>query len=278
MTAAMAFLIDVDRCTGCSLCIIACKDEHVGNGHSPWSRPQPDTGHFWMAVRAMERGRAPRVRMTYLPLMCQHCANAPCIKACPDAAIKTRTDGLVWIDPAACTGCGLCREACPYDVIYTNTELGIAQKCTGCAHRVDEGLLPRCADVCPHEAIAFGEQADRVVAGAGRGATLEVYHPEYRAQPRVHWMGLPRPWIAGTVIDGVADEVLSGATISALDLFEDRSVTVQSDEFGDFWIRGLDRDRKYRLEIRKDGYHTFRAVVPTDGDQDLGDIALSRSP
>lgn len=278
MTAAMAFLIDVDRCTGCSLCIIACKDEHVGNDHFPWTRPQPDTGHFWMAVRALERGRAPRVRMTYLPLMCQHCASAPCIKACPDAAIKTRADGLVWIDPAACTGCGLCREACPYGVIYTNTELGIAQKCTGCAHRVDEGLAPRCADVCPHEAIVFGEQADRRVAGAGGGAAPEVYHPEYRAQPRVHWMGLPRPWIAGTVIDGVADEVLSGATIGAVDLFEDRSVTVRSDEFGDFWVRGLARDRKYRLEIGKDGYRTFRAVVTTDGDQDLGDIVLSRLP
>jgi ferredoxin len=216
--------------------------------------------------------------MTYLPLLCQHCANAPCIKACPEGAIRTRPDGLVWIDPVPCTGCGLCREACPYDVIYTNSELGIAQKCTGCAHRVDQGALPRCADICPHDAIVFGDEGGRVVADAGRGATVEVYHPEYRAQPRVSWKGLPKPWIAGTVIDAVSDEVIPGAAITSVDLFEDGSVTVLSDEFGDFWVRGLQTARKYRLEISKHGYQDFRAVVTTDDEQDLGDVHLNRSP
>jgi tetrathionate reductase subunit B len=277
MTGKKSFLIDVDRCTGCSLCIIACKDEHVGSGYPPWTRPQPDTGHFWIAVRPMERGRTPRVRMTYLPLLCQHCGNAPCIKACPEDAIQRRDDGLVWIDPAACTGCGLCQEACPYDVIYMNAELGIAQKCMGCAHRVDEGALPRCADVCPHDAIVFGDETDRVFSEAGRAGELEVYHPEYKAQPRVSWKGLPKPWIAGTVIDAVSDEVLSGVAITSVDLFEDGSVTVRSDAFGDFWIRDLEKDRKYRLGIRKEGYEDFRAIVTTDGEQDLGNICLKRT-
>ena len=277
MTGKKAFLIDVDKCTGCSLCIIACKDEHVESAYPPWTRPQPDTGHFWIAVRALERGRTPRVRMSYLPLLCQHCANAPCIKACPEGAIKTRTDGLVWIDPVTCTGCGLCREACPYDVIYANRELGIAQKCTGCAHRVDDGALPRCADVCPHDAIVFDDEAGRVFTDAGRGQPLAVYHPEYKAQPRVYWRGLPKPWIAGTLVDAVSDEVIPGVTVTSVDLFEDGSVIVRSDEFGDFWIRGLDEGRKYRLEIRKDGYESFRAVVTTDGEQDLGEVRLTRS-
>ncbi len=264
------FLIDVDKCTGCKLCMIVCKDEHVESSYSPWTKPQPDTGQFWMDVKSLERGRVPRVRMSYLPVLCQHCENAPCVKACPDDAIKTREDGLVWIDPAACTNCGLCQPACPYDVIYMNDELGIAQKCTGCTHRVDEGALPRCADVCPHEAIVFGDEQD--------GTTHEVYHPEYRAEPRVHWKGLPKPWIAGIVIDADSDEVMSGVSVTSVDLFESGSVTVHSDEFGDFWMRGMEKDRKYRVEIKKEGYEDFLAVVTTDGDQDVGTVALKKSP
>lgn len=277
MTGKRTFLIDVDRCTGCHLCVIACKDEHVGNAHEPWARPQPDTGHFWVAVRSLERGRIPRVRMTYLPVFCQHCENAPCIKACPDGAIKRRDDALVWIDPGACTGCGLCPDACPYGVIYVNAELGIAQKCTGCAHRVDEGLAPRCVDICPHDAILFGEDADPAFRPGDGGRPLEVYHPEYLARPRVHWKGLPGPWIAGTVVDAASDEVLAGATVTAVDLFEDGATAAVSDGFGDFWIRGLEPHRKYQVAIRKDGYAGAVAIATTDGDQDLGEIRLERS-
>ena len=269
-----AFLIDVEKCTGCNLCIIACKDEHCGSTYAPWTKPQPNVGHFWVAVRAMERGRIPRVRMTYLPLLCQHCGNAACIKACPENAIKRRPDGLVWIDPAMCTGCGLCQPACPYDVIYMNADLNIAQKCTGCAHRADQGALPRCAEICPHDAIVFGDETgDAFKTSMG---TLEVYRPEYQAQPRVYWRGLPKPWIAGTVIDAVSDEVIVAATITLVDLLGDTSVTGQSDEFGDFWIRDLENNGRYKVKIGKDGYEDFFSIATTDGDQDLGNVSLQR--
>ena len=157
------FLIDAEKCTSCQLCVIACKDEHVGADYLPWTKAQPSTGQFWVDVHGMERGRIPRVKVSYLPLLCQHCTNAACVTACPENAIKRRDDGLVWIDQEACTGCGLCQEACPYDVIYMNADLGVAQKCTGCAHRVDAGMLPRCAEVCPHDVILFGEAGDEVL-------------------------------------------------------------------------------------------------------------------
>jgi len=271
------FIIDVDKCSGCNLCTIACKDEHVGSSYSPWTMPQPDTGHFWVGVQPVERGRIPRVRMSYLPLFCQHCANAACVKACPDNAIKTRDDGLVWIDHEACTGCGLCEQACPYDVIYMNGELGVAQKCTGCAHRVDEGSLPRCVEICPHDAIVFGDEAGSALGETAQGAAPEVYRPEYHAQPRVLWKGLPRPWIAGTVIDAAGDEVISGAAVSAIDLFEDGAVDVVSDAFGDFWIKGLQQGRKYKFEIKKEGYEGFLSIVTTDGVRDMGDIYLKKT-
>ena len=269
------FLIDADKCTGCQLCVVACKDEHVGSEYAPWTKPQPETGHFWIKVLSQERGHMPRLRVTHMPLLCQHCESAPCIKACPEGAIKTRPDGLVWIDPAKCTGCGLCQEACPYDVIYMNEELNLAQKCTGCAHRVDQGALPRCAEVCPHDAIVFGEETDETFRDAAQ--RFEIYHPEYRAEPRVYWKGLPRPWIAGMVVDAARDEVVTDAAVTLVDLFEDRKFTTRTDAFGDFWIRNLEKDRKYRVEIAKDGYETFRAVVTTAGDQDLGTVVLKKA-
>jgi len=264
------FLIDVDKCTGCKLCIVACKDEHVGAAYAPWTAPQPDTGQFWIDVKELERGQMPRVRMSYLPLNCQHCENAPCVKACPEDAINRRADGLVWIDPAACTGCGLCQPACPYDVIFMNGERNIAQKCTGCAHRVDAGELPRCAEVCPHDAIAFGDESDAALQGG------EAYRPEFHAAPLVKWKGLPKPWIAGMVIDAASDEVVAGAAVTAVDLFDDGSATATTDAFGEFWIRGREAGRKYRILIAKDGYEDVRAVVTTDGERDLGVVALKR--
>ena len=267
------FIVDADRCTACQLCVIACKDEHVGRGYAPWSQPQPDTGQFWIRIESKERGHIPRVRVTHLPIHCQHCADAPCIPACPTGAIKRRDDGLVWIDPALCNGCGLCQKACPYDVIYLNGDLNIAQKCTGCAHRVDEGLLPRCADICPHDAIVFTDDAARQNA-----ASLEVYRPDFMTKPTVYWKGLPKPWIAGTLIDPEREEVVAGAQVTAVDLSGSGRLSVQSDEFGEFWIKGLASGRSYRLEISHPGYQPFGAVVTTDGDQDAGEVFLKRNP
>jgi Fe-S-cluster-containing dehydrogenase component len=266
------FIVDADKCTACQMCVIACKDEHVGRGYAPWSAPQPDTGQFWIRIDSKERGQIPRVRVTHLPIHCQHCADAPCIPACAQGAIKRRDDGLVWIDPALCNGCGDCQKACPYDVIYLNQDLKIAQKCTGCAHRVDEGLLPRCADICPHEAIVF----TGLPAGAAtkHAEPLEVFHPEFMTQPTVYWRGLPKPWIAGMLIDAARDEVIAGATVTVTDLLEPDSVRVQSDEFGEFWIRGLTVGRQYSVDIVQPGYRPFRAIMTADRDQDMGEVCL----
>lgn len=270
------FLMDAEKCTGCSLCIIACKDEHVYSSYAPWTKPQAETGHFWMDVKPVERGSVPRVRMNYLPLLCQHCANAPCMKVCEHDAVKRRDDGLVWIDPAICTGCGDCQEACPYDVIYINEELNLAQKCTGCAHLVDAGLQPRCVDICPHGAILFGD-AKTLLKQAKGDKPHEAYHAEYQTEPLVRWNGLPKPRVAGAVIDVASDEVITDATITARDLIKDTSVTVQSDAFGEFWIRDLATARKYRIEITKKGYQDFHAILTINGDQDLGTVFLQRA-
>lgn len=266
------FFVDIDECTGCNLCLIACKDEHVGNAQYPWTGEQPDTGHFWMNLKTYERGQVPKVKVTYIPLFCQHCDNAPCMKVCPEDALYKREDGLVAIDQEKCTGCGLCEEACPYDVIYMNKELNVAQKCTGCAHLVDNGEIPRCADICPRDAIFFGDEDDpRLLKMKEKAGILR---PEFEAQPRVHYKGLPRPFVAGTVVDMEKQEVVEGVRINAVDLFNDARFDVVSDEFGDFWLRDLSENHKYRIQFEHEKYRTHTIVVTAERDLNLGDVSL----
>ena len=141
------FVIDVARCNGCYSCQIVCKDEHVGNDWTPYAKPQPDTGQFWLKQNEFVRGSVPKVKMHYQPVLCMHCDNAPCMAACKiEGAIYRRKDGLIIIDPVKCTGCKNCVDACPYKTIYFNEGLNIAQKCTGCAHLTGLGLEG--AEVC----------------------------------------------------------------------------------------------------------------------------------
>ncbi len=179
-------VIDLAICNGCHNCQVSCKDEHVGNDWTPIARPQPDTGQFWNKVINLERGTVPKVMVTYHHSICQHCEDAPCMKACPQEAIYRRPDGIVIIDPEKCRGNQLCLEACPYEnVIYFNDDLNIAQKCTFCAHLLDEGWTEtRCSDACPTGAFTFGEEADlkELIARA------ELLKPELPTRPRVYYL------------------------------------------------------------------------------------------
>jgi Fe-S-cluster-containing dehydrogenase component len=87
-----------------------------------------------------------------------HCDDPPCEEACPEEAIAKREDGIVILDYEKCTGCQLCMEACPFDVVDFDEGKGIAQKCNLCYQRVDNGLIPACADnVCLAHCIYFGD-------------------------------------------------------------------------------------------------------------------------
>ena len=105
------------------------------------------------------RGQVPKVRVSYVMHRCQHCENAPCMAAAPEAVYR-REDELVIVDPEKAAGRRELVEACPYGAIFWNEELAIPQKCTGCAHLVDAGEAPHCVDVCPHGALRFGDEED----------------------------------------------------------------------------------------------------------------------
>jgi len=269
-------VIDVAECVGCYCCQIACKDEHVGNDWTPYAKPQPDTGHFWLKIEEKERGSIPKVKVTYIPILCMHCDNAPCIAACPQSAIFKREDGVVLINPEKCNGCKFCLNACPYGVIYFNSELNIAQKCTLCAHLLDKGWKEtRCVNACQREAIMLGEEKDPKIKALLERA--EVLHPEYGTKPRVYYLNLPKPFIAGTIIDPVSRECIEGATITATDLVEGVKYQTLSDEFGDFLLRDLKWMHRYLIEAYKEGYTPKKVcVVYTDKDINLGTIELTK--
>jgi Fe-S-cluster-containing dehydrogenase component len=277
-----AFTIDVTICNGCFNCQVVCKDEHCGNDWTPYAKPQPQTGQFWGKLNEYVRGTvgaglsenpvirmSSKVKMSYVFLPCQHCENAPCITACQvEGALYERSDGLVIIDPRKCTGCMNCIDACPYGCIYFNEALNLTQKCTGCAHLLDRGwpiAEPRCADACPTEAIKFGEETELDLSGT------ETLHPEYGLTTRVHYKGLPKRFIAGTVYDPGAKEVIIDATCT---LSGAGTGTATTNGFGDFWFEGLDVGT-FSLTVSAAGKNKTIDNISTEQDVNLGDIALS---
>ena len=154
------FIFDAAKCNGCRNCQLACKDEHVDNEWLPYAKPQPDTGQFWTSMEEIIRGQVPKVKVSYVMHRCQHCDNAPCMKAAPDAVYK-REDGLVIIDPVKAEGKRELVDACPYGAIYWNKELGLAQKCTGCYDRRQQGLDPACVAACINRSLQWGKTDGR---------------------------------------------------------------------------------------------------------------------
>ena len=216
------------------------------------------------------RGTVPKVKVTYTPLMCTHCDDAKCMKVCKPGAIYRREDGMIIIDPAKCTGCKLCPDACPSQSIYFNEDLNIAQKCTGCSHLMDDGWdVPRCVDACPTEALRYGEESElkELIAkaelldnGCGEG--------------RVYYLNVPKKFVAGTVYDPVEKEVVIGATCTLKD--EDGKAThkVETDNFGDFWFNDLPDGHSYSLKIKKDAAAKIVQEISTVDDTNLGDIPM----
>ena len=268
-------IINYNLCNGCYNCQVACKDEHVSNDWSPIAKPQPDTGHFWHKLKDNVRGQVPKVMVTYEHSICQHCDEAPCLDACREKAIYKRDDGIVIIDPQKCRGHQLCAEACPYEnVIYYNQDLCISQKCTFCAHLLDDGWSePRCVDACPTGALVFGDEDDPKIKELI--AKAEPLKPELTVKPRVYFIGLPKRFIAGALYDKEADECSENVKVTATNVDTGETLTTETDSYGDFWFRGLENGT-YNLLFEKEGYLTqkFGPEDVTEKDINIGDGAI----
>ncbi len=200
-TKKWALVIDQERCIGCWTCAVGCKEINNEPLGFWWNRvltaSTSETNGETAATTAdpasesidVPHGTFPNVDMAYLPVACQHCGKAPCVKVCPVGASFRREDGVVLVDLDRCIGCRYCVAACPYGIrvfnwgdparepdftlgygkdyrsdgrlVFTpDRPRGVVEKCTLCVERIDGGEQPFCVDVCPTGARVFGDLND----------------------------------------------------------------------------------------------------------------------
>jgi len=251
-------VIDVAACTNCNLCTLAAMDEYVGNEWPGYAKPMPKHGHRWIDIRQKERGQVPMIDVAYLPTMCNHCDDAPCV-ARGGGAITKRADGIVIIDPEKSKGRKDLVDACPYRHIWWNEEHQVPQTWPFDAHLLDQGWdKTRGAQACPTGAMRAVKLEDDEMAALARQQGLEVMNPELGTRPRVYYRNLWRYttcFIGGSIsaeADGVVDCV-EGARVR---LLQDGRVVAEttSDNFGDFKFDRLgEGSGSYVVEILSGG-------------------------
>jgi Fe-S-cluster-containing dehydrogenase component len=275
--AKWGMVIDVTKCNACYGCFIACKDEYWGNDYPPYSAAQPRHGQSWIDLVKKERGVCPWVKVAYIPVPCMQCDSAPCIKAAKNRAVYKRPDGIVIIDPKKAVGQKQIVGACPYHVIFWNEEKQLPQKCTFCVQRLEEGKVPKCVQVCPSDALVFGDLDDpksdvsKIVASK----KTEVLNPGRRTRPRVYYVGLPKLFIAGSVVFGDMDECAEGVSVIMTNQSAGKSKKILTNNFGDFEFDGLGLG-KYSLKFECKGYKVKTVNVDLKTDKHLGVVKLTK--
>jgi Fe-S-cluster-containing dehydrogenase component len=202
MAKKYGILVDVERCLGCGVCVVACKQE---NGLPPHTDDIPGTtGISWNQVLAISEGRYPDMWEYHIPVHCMHCDNPPCVPSCPKEAITKSSEGIVVIHESKCNACtdvpdGLmkCRTACPYGAIQFNAEKGVAQICTMCIQRLSVGVEPACVRACIGRCLYCGDfnnpesEVSRMAVEAGD--RLFVLSPERRTDPAIRYINPVQP-------------------------------------------------------------------------------------
>ncbi len=273
-------IIDVEKCEDCNNCFLACKDEHVDNEWPGYTESQPLHGHRWINILRKERGQFPLIDVAYLPVLCMHCDNAPCIRAAKKGALYQREDGIVLIDQDKARGQEGILKSCPYGAIWWNDEKKVPQKCTLCAHLLDAGWTePRCVQACPTDALEIIREADGDTGNVPALEGAEVLHPEYKTGPRVVYKNLyryMRCFVAGSVSfqrEGTT-ECAEGARVELWKGSKQLHVTV-TDSFGDFKIDDLEENSgPHRIEISYKDYPKKEVKVDLKESVNLGEIPL----
>jgi Fe-S-cluster-containing dehydrogenase component len=197
--------IDVDKCIGCGRCVAACKAEndvpasphyfntwverYVVHNDGEVTVDSPNGGIEGFPPAQDEHD----IRRTfYVPKLCNHCANPPCVQVCPVGATFITPDGVVLVDEDYCIGCRYCIQACPYGARWFHPEKRVADKCTFCYHRLTRGELPACVEVCPTGARIFGEveQHATPLARFVRMNEVQVLKPYLNTRPKAYYANL----------------------------------------------------------------------------------------
>jgi Fe-S-cluster-containing dehydrogenase component len=248
-------VIDVEKCEDCHNCFLSCKDEFVDNDWPGYSAPQPSHGHKWINIQGKERGQYPFIDVAYLPVPCMHCVDAPCIKAGGGAVYK-RADGIVIIDPVKARGRKNIIAACPYHAIWWNDKLELPQKCTLCAHLLDNGWnQTRCTQSCPTGALTLRHVEDTEMQEIVRSDKLQMYEPEHKTSPHVFYKNLyrfNRCFIGGSVAvkTNGSEECAEEAKVTLFDAAGSNIGECRTDNYGDFKFDNLEENSgRYKLKI-----------------------------
>ena len=272
-------IIDVAECTNCNLCTLATMDEYVGNDWPGVAAAMPRHGHRWINILQKERGQVPMVDVAYVPTTCNHCDDAPCMRAAKDGAITKRADGIVIIDPIKAKGQKQLVDACPFGHIWWNEEAQLPQAWPFDAHLIDQGWnQTRGHQSCPTGAMKVLQIEDEDMARMAREQGLEVMRPELKTKPRVYYRNLWRYttcFIGGSVsveVGGVVDCV-EGAKVRLIQ----NGVEVAratTDNYGDFKLDKLaENSGVYHVEITHAG--RTRSVETELGESvNLGEIRI----
>lgn len=258
MAAKWNMVVDIARCDNCRNCFLATKDEHIGNEFPGYSAPQPERGHSWVDVKRHERGKWPAVEAHFMPVMCNHCDDAPCMKAAKDGAITKRADGIVVIDPVKSKGQKEIVDACPYGAIYWNEEEQVPQSWFFDAHLLDEGWdKTRVEQACPTNVFRSLKVEDAEMQRIAGEEGLEVLQPELGSRPRVYYKNMhlmTRCFVAGSVVVDVNGvEECAGDVEVVLSRDGSEVARTSTDMFGDFRFDRLERDSgSYQLEFSSD--------------------------
>mgnify|MGYP005809882281 CR=1 FL=1 len=197
--------IDVAKCIGCGRCADACKNEnnvlrepfyfrtwverYVINSASETTVDSPNGGIDGFPATTSEKGI---LRTFFVPKLCNHCDDAPCVQVCPVGATFSTPEGVVLVDKDYCIGCRYCVQACPYGARYIDPRTRTADKCTFCYHRITKGMLPACVEVCPTGARVFGDVQQRgsPLARFKRFHKIHTLKSHLNTKPKVYYADL----------------------------------------------------------------------------------------
>ena len=166
------YIVDSSRCIGCGACVRACKTEnkvpekyfrtwverYEVNKDEKIKVDSPNGAAESFKQNNFESSEI--VKSFFVPKICNHCYDSPCVQVCPVGASYISPDKVVLIDKKHCVGCGYCVQACPYACRYMDHEKGTADKCTYCYHRIHKGIPPACVNACPRNARMYGNLKD----------------------------------------------------------------------------------------------------------------------